>query len=83
MTGQIVSPRSRAAVIWSTSVVICSSTTAKTSSTVRPEAAMRARSAALICRMAAGRSAGGCSQCGSAGSGAVSVRDWADMASSF
>ena len=51
--------------------LICCSTTAKTSSTVRPEAAMRARSAALTCRMAAGRSAGVSSQCGSAGSGAV------------
>ena len=71
MTGQIVSPRSRAAVISSTSASTCRSTTAKTSSTVRPEAAMRARSAALICLMAAGRSAGVCSQCGSAGSGAV------------
>ena len=41
--------------------------TAKTSSTVRPDAAMRARSAALISRIAAGRSSGVVSQCGSAG----------------
>ena len=66
MTGQTVSPRAfvrrdlgdplprRAA-----------STTAKTSSTVRPEAAMRSRSAALISRIAAGRSSGVVSQCGS------------------
>ena len=56
MTGQIVSPPSRAAVMSPTSALICCSMTAKTSSTVRPEAAMRARSAALICLMAAGRS---------------------------
>ena len=66
MTGQIVSPRSRAAAMSSTSALIRRSTTAKTSSTVRPEAAIRARSAALICLMAAGRSAGVSSQCGRA-----------------
>ncbi|HEY4603470.1 MAG TPA: hypothetical protein VIH08_03950 [Blastococcus sp.] len=42
--------------------------TAKTSSTVRPEAAIRARRAALISRIAAFRSAGVVSQCGSGGS---------------
>src|ERR1700683_4919312 len=72
MTGQTVSPRSRAATISPTSAISCCSTTSKTSSTVRPEAAMRARRAALTCAMAAGMSAGACSQCGSGGSAAVS-----------
>jgi hypothetical protein len=44
------------------------STTPKTSSTVRPDAAILARSAALISRIAVGRSAGVRSQCGSSGS---------------
>src|SRR5215469_15973204 len=63
--------RSRAAMISSTSAVTCRSTKAKTSSTVRPEAAIRARMAALTCVMAAGISAGACSQCGNGGSAAV------------
>ena len=49
--------------------------TAKTSSTERPEAAMRARKVALTSRIAAGRSSGVVSQWGRAGrwlmSGAV------------
>src|SRR3954469_7708793 len=44
---------------------MCASTTAKTSSTVRPAASMRARIAALISRVAALRSSGVLSQCGS------------------
>ena len=67
MTGQTVSPRCFAAAISATAAATRSSTTAKTSSTVRPEAAMRARSAALICRIAAFRSDGVLSQCGSTG----------------
>ena len=79
MTGQIVSPRRLAASISSTRSAICASTTAKTSSTVRPEAAMRARIAALISRIAALRSAGVLSQCGSGGACVVDVAV-ADMA---
>jgi hypothetical protein len=48
----------RAAMICSTSDLMLSSTTAKISSTVRPEAAMRARKAALTVRIASGRSSG-------------------------
>ena len=50
MTGQTVSPRSFAAAISSTRAATRASTTAKTSSTVRPDASMRARRAALISR---------------------------------
>src|SRR4051794_12006184 len=67
MTGQMVSPRRRASSISSTATRTPCSTTAKTSSTVRPEAAMRARSAVLIARIADLRSAGVCSQCGRTG----------------
>src|SRR3954451_8763340 len=74
MTGQISSPRAFAASISSTAVATRASTTAKTSCTVRPEAAMRARIAGLICRIAAFRSAGVVSQCGSGGGVACSVR---------
>src|SRR3984885_1181147 len=80
MTGQIVSPRCRAAVMSSTSAWMRRSTTAKTSSTVRPEAAIRARSAALIARVAAARSSGVCSQCGSVGGGTVAGRAGDDTA---
>ena len=66
MTGQTVSPRSLAASISATRSATRASTTAKTSSTVRPDASMRARIAALISRIAALRSAGVVSQCGSA-----------------
>jgi hypothetical protein len=83
MTGQIGSPRSRAAAISPTSALIFCSTTAKTSSTVRPEPAMRVRSAALTYLIASGRSAGVCSQCGSAGSGAVWGTGWAGTGRSF
>ena len=57
--------------------------TAKTSSTVRPDAAMRARSAALISRIAAFRSAGGVSQCGSVGRAGVSRVEADVIVSSF
>ena len=70
MTGHTVSPRSLAALISATRSATRCSTTPKTSSTVRPEASMRSRSAALISRMAAGRSSGADSQCGRAGSAA-------------
>ena len=71
MTGQTVSPRSFSAAISATRSATRSSMTAKTSSTVRPEASMRARSAALISRIAACRSSGGVSQCGSVGRAGV------------
>src|SRR3954451_6710725 len=67
MTGHTVSPRCFPATISATRAATRSSMTAKTSSTVRPEAAMRSRSAALICRIAAFRSDGVDSQCGSTG----------------
>ena len=65
MTGQIVSPRALAASISSTRSVSWAVTASQTSSTVRPEASMRARIAALISRVAALRSSGVLSQCGS------------------
>jgi hypothetical protein len=68
MTGQISSPRAFAAAISATAAATRASTTAKTSSAVRPEAAMRSRSAGLISRIAAFRSSGVLSQCGSGGS---------------
>ena len=64
MTGQTSSPRSFAAWMSATSRSRNSSISATTSSTVRPEAAIRCRSAALISRIAAGRSVGSVSQCG-------------------
>src|SRR5690349_16258190 len=64
MTGQIGSDRRRAAAISSIADRTRCSTTAKTSSTVRPEAAIWARRAVLISRVAARRSVGVCSQCG-------------------
>src|SRR3954451_15185635 len=67
MTGQLLSPRRLASSISSTSSVNWAVTTDQTSSTVRPDASMRARIAALISRVAASRSAGVLSQCGSGG----------------
>src|SRR5215472_17498878 len=67
MTGQIVSPADIAVAICSTRVRTRASMTAKTSSTDRPEAAIRVRKAAFTWRIAALRSAGGLSQCGSGG----------------
>src|SRR4051794_3268692 len=75
MTGQIVSPRAFAASISSTRSVNCSVMTAQTSSTVRPEASMRARIAALISRVAAFRSSGVDSQCGNGGACVVDAAD--------
>ena len=75
MTGQIVSPRRLASSISATRSAICASTAAKTSSTVRPEASMRARMAALISRVAASRSSGVLSQCGSGGACVLEVAD--------
>jgi hypothetical protein len=66
-----------------TSARISRSTTAKTSSTVRPEASMRARIADLTDLMAAGRSDGGCSQCGSTGREAAAGADWPGITFSF
>src|SRR3954454_11117928 len=83
MTGQTVSPRSRAAEISSTRSRTRFSTTAKTSSTVRPEASIRVRRAALISRMAAGRSSGVSSQCGRAGSVKVGADTAAAPSSQF
>src|SRR5215469_12439600 len=71
MTGQIVSRRDLAAAISFTWVRTRASMTAKTSSTDRPEAAIRVRRAAFIWRIAALRSAGGLSQCGSGGNEAA------------
>src|SRR5580700_891774 len=64
MTGHTVSPRAFSAAICSTCTRTRFSMTANTSSTGRPAAVMRARSAALTCRMAPGRSSGVVSQCG-------------------
>src|SRR3954452_4881222 len=75
MTGQIVSPRAFAASISSTRSVSCFVMTPQTSSTVRPDAAMRARIAALISRVAAFRSSGVDSQCGNGGACVVGVAD--------
>jgi hypothetical protein len=66
-TGQIVSPASFAASISATRAATRPSMTANTSSMLRPEAAIRALSAALIVRMAVLRSVGVVSQCGRAG----------------
>ena len=65
MTGQTFSPRRLAASISSTRSATLASTAAKTSSTVRPDASMRARMAALVSRIAAFGSGGVVSQCGS------------------
>ena len=67
-TGQAFSPLRRAASISSTRCVTRSSITAKTCSTVRPEASMRRRSADLIARVAALRSSGVLSHVGNGGS---------------
>jgi hypothetical protein len=72
-TGQTVPPRSRSASISATRAATRRSTTANTSSTVRPDAAMRARIAAFTSRTAPFRSDGVVSQCGSAGSVSVVV----------
>ena len=58
MTGQTVSPRPLAASISATRSATRASTAANTSSTVRPDASMRARIAALISRIAAFGSGG-------------------------
>ena len=79
MTGQTFSPRALAASISSTCSVSRSVTAAQTSSTVRPDASMRARMAALISRVAAARSSGVDSQCGSGGACVVGVADKADL----
>src|SRR3954452_20412211 len=65
MTGHTFSPRALAASISCTRSVRWWVMTAQTSSTVRPDASMRARIAALISRVAAFRSSGVVSQCGS------------------
>ena len=76
-TGQAFSPLRRAASISSTRCVTRSSITAKTCSTVRPEASMRRRSADLIVRVAALRSSGVLSHVGNGGSSrAASSRCW-------
>src|SRR3954454_22857088 len=67
MTGHTFSPRALAASISCTRSVRWWVMTAQTSSTVRPDASMRARIAALISRVAASRSSGVLSQCGSDG----------------
>src|SRR4051812_7890369 len=67
MTGQTDSPRALVARMSSTARCTRASITAKTSSTVRPDAAIRARSACLISAVAAARSVGVLSQCGNAG----------------
>src|SRR5215469_18311749 len=71
MTGQMVSPLDLAAAISFTWVRTRASMTAKTSSTDRPEAAIRVCRAAFTWRIAALRSAGGLSQCGSGGNEAA------------
>ena len=65
MTGQTVAPEALSAAISSTRARTRASITPNTSRTDRPDASIRARSAALISRMAAGRSSGAVSQCGS------------------
>ena len=66
MTGHTASPRALASSISATRSAIRASIAAKTSSTERPEASMRARIAAFVSRIAALKSAGVVSQCGSA-----------------
>ena len=70
MTGQTFSS---AASISATRSATLASTAANTSSTVRPEASMRARMAALVSRIAAFRSGGVVSQCGSGGAWRVGL----------
>ena len=65
MTGHTVAPRALSAAISSTRARTRASITSNTSRTERPDASIRARRAALTSRMAAGRSAGTVSQCGS------------------